>query len=115
MTPEANDKLRAFGASLDEVIPTASREDLFAIVGALEGRLAEVRERLSDLRTAATAAAAVPPGPEWLTPREAADVMRVSVKWLSRRKYTLSFIKPLDTRGFRVNAPGMQSYLETRR
>lgn len=50
----------------------------------------------------------------WLTPREAAARMGVSVRWLQRRRRHLDFIEPLpgSSRGWRVNEARFVRYLD---
>jgi len=47
---------------------------------------------------------------EWLRPAEAAALLKVSVKWLARRRHRLPFIRPLE-RGFRVSRRGLREHM----
>lgn len=52
----------------------------------------------------------------WLTPRQAAEAMGVSVRWLQRRRHKLDFVTPLPhaRRGWRVCAEKFARYLAKR-
>jgi hypothetical protein len=48
----------------------------------------------------------------WLTPAEAADMLRISTKSLSRRWRELPFCRPSATnRGFRASLTGLRAYM----
>ena len=101
---------REVAAQLAVLVQSADHEELLALLVMLEGNRALVRERLRELRLAERKRPD-PDEDEWLTPQQAAAYMKVSVKWLSRRKHTLSFIAPFEPRGFRVNVAGMKAHL----
>ena len=53
----------------------------------------------------------------WLSPSEAARRIGRSVKWLSRRKRSLPFIRPLEPegRGFVVSEKGLEEWMAKRK
>lgn len=84
----------------------ASLAELTSLLLLLRGSLDALAPMLARLNVSEVAT------PRWLTPKEAAARLGVSVRWIQRRRHQLNFVVPMPGgRGWRVSEERLNLYL----
>ena len=93
-------------------LPTPALLALMAGAAAVQSTIAS---ELAARGTIDQPSMAQPEEDRWLTPEEAAPILRRSRRWIYRNKHNLPFVKKISARSFLCSEVGIRRWLSTRK